>query len=269
MYGSRASTAALSVSTVSRRLSSRSCVDSRSSRERSWKASFWRLRRAEAPRTSRASARASTTKTNATAIQIVRFAAPTLASSERGAIVTSATPSGRPRAARSGAQTTIWRRERCEPPGRVATLGQRDLRASAAKHLLDLVGGPGGRAAAVRRREQALLARPDGDAGDVGPRADGGAEPSQRRLADRDLASTHEDRREHAVRVERRRAGRSPRASPARGSARARTRARSRRPRGSRPSRGGTSRAGRGTSPSPPSDRPGTCAVYRHARARL
>ena len=147
---------------------------------RSWKASFWRQARRSAA-DEEGESKASTTKTNATAIQIVRCAAPTLASSELGEIVTSATPSGRPRAAEERGPDDDLASRALRAAGAGGDVGQRDPRASAAKHLLDLVGRPGGRAAAVRRRNQVLLARPDGDAGDVRARADGGAEPSPRR----------------------------------------------------------------------------------------
>ena len=105
VYGSRASTAALSVSIVSSSVASSSRVDSTTSCERAARSSFCARIHADAPRTMSARASQRRPKTSPTAYQIVRFAAPVVAVTTSSSSDTSAAPTTRPRALWSGAHT--------------------------------------------------------------------------------------------------------------------------------------------------------------------
>ena len=105
VYGSRASTAAFSVSIVSRSVASSSREDSTRSCDRAARASFCAAH--PRGRASRQSGEASQSrpKTSPTAYQIVRFAAPVVAVTTSSSSDTSAAPTTRPRALWSGAHT--------------------------------------------------------------------------------------------------------------------------------------------------------------------
>ena len=96
VYGSRASTAALSVSIVSSSVASSSREDSTRSCERCARSSFWARSRAEAPRTSSARTIQRTPKTTPTAYQTVFLESAMIPVTEESSSATSAAPRTRP-----------------------------------------------------------------------------------------------------------------------------------------------------------------------------